>query len=102
MAFREDRPEVFCRDCYWHIYDPQTQTHVCSHRHGSRLVKTALGLELHWIPLEERNGHNDCPDFRPHRFWPTLWRNHGLKLLGIFVMWAVLGLYLAWASRGLR
>jgi hypothetical protein len=54
--------EVFCRGCVF--YAPQRSAQRCRHPHTVQVVQTYAGRGTHFLEPEERNAHNDCPDFQ--------------------------------------
>ena len=83
--------DVFCGDCAF--YEPGSPYVLGSHfqrcRHPSAVqeVKTYVGLAKRFIEPEDKNAHNDCPDFKA-RPAPKLSREWvlGLGLVGLPVL----------------
>jgi hypothetical protein len=90
------RQEVFCRDCVF--YAPQRSTRRCRHPQAAQVVKTYAEPATHFVEPEERNAHNDCPDFDALT-WPVRAASVLLFLAGIIGLWTLLFYVFPWIFR---
>jgi hypothetical protein len=87
------RQEVFCRGCVF--YAPQRSAQRCRHPQAVQVVKTYVGRVTHSLEPEERNAHNDCPDFQA-RTWRDLAAQVVLFLASIVGLWTLLLYVFPW------
>jgi hypothetical protein len=93
------RPQVFCQHCRFFLGARRPGWRRCLHPHARLTVASATEQLQSWKTPQQRNRHNDCPDFRPWRWWERLVMDDPATLAVSGLLGCVL-LLVWWTSTG--
>jgi len=66
------RPQVFCQHCRFFLGARRPGWRRCLHPHARVMVDIATERRQYWKTPQDRNSHNNCPDFRRWCWWERL------------------------------